>query len=60
MPDEMSQRQDFMLFHEGDYPLYDVELYILDSNLVANLPMVQLYNEIITSHKKDDAMERER
>ena len=60
MPDDLSQRQTLMLFHEGDYPLYDVELNISDSTGVANLPMRQLYDEIIASHKKDDAMGRDR
>lgn len=60
MLDEISQRQWFMLFHEGDYPLYDVELKILDTTGVAKLPMKQLYDEIIMSHEKDDSMGRQR
>lgn len=58
--DALSQRQTFMLSHEGDYPLYDVELSILDNTGFANLPILQLYDEIIASHKKDDAVGRER
>jgi hypothetical protein len=49
-----------MLTHEGDYPLYDVEINILDSTGTARLPLKKLYDEIIASHKKDDAMGRVR
>lgn len=60
MLDELSQRQTFMLTHEGDYPLYDVELNIIDSTGTSKLPLRGLYDEIIASHKKDDAMGRVR
>ncbi len=60
MFDEVSQWLTMMLFHEGKYPLYDVELQIDDITEKARLPLKKLYDEIIESHKEDDKIGRKR
>jgi len=55
MPDEISDRETFMLFHEGDYPLYDVVVEIEDRNIMRELPFKPLYDEIKVSHANNDA-----
>ena len=60
MFDEVSQWLTMMLFHEGKYPLYDVELQIDDITGKARLHLKELYAEIIESHKEDDKIGRER
>jgi hypothetical protein len=60
MLDEISQWQTLMLFHEGDYPLFDVELHIEDRTGTTRLPLMELYKEITASHKENDAAGRAR
>lgn len=60
MFDEMSQWLTMMLFHEGKYPLYDVELQIVDITGRTKLPFKELYDQITESHKEDDKVGRNR
>lgn len=53
MPDQISDRQSFMLIHEGGYPLYDVNIHVENRSLTQKLPMKELYDEITESHKRD-------
>jgi hypothetical protein len=54
-PDQMNDRQGFMVFHEGKYPLYDVVIEIEYRFLLEKLPLKKLYDEIAESQKKDVA-----
>jgi hypothetical protein len=55
MPDQISDRQSFMLFHEGSYPIYDVVVQIQNLRTMQKMPFKKLYDEIIASHKRDVA-----
>lgn len=55
MPDQISDRQSFMLFHEGGYPLYDVAVQIQNLGMMQGMPFKKLYEDIIASHKQDVA-----
>jgi len=55
MPDQISDRQSFMVFHEGNYPLYDVVVQIENRSIMKDLPFKKLYDDIIESHEKDVA-----
>jgi hypothetical protein len=53
MPDQISDRQSFMLFHEGSYPIYDVVVQIENRRTMQRMPFKKLYDEIIASHERD-------
>jgi len=53
MPDQISDRQSFLLLHEGKYPLYDVTIEFIDQSLMSGLPLKNLYDNIIESQKED-------
>ena len=58
MIDSISDRQTLQLFHQGNNPLFDVGISI--ENRSIDMPIKELYDEIIKSHSEDLAHSREK
>lgn len=53
--DQVSDRQMLELWHEGKYPVFDINIFIDDRTNISKLPFKELFEEIKKSHEEDKA-----